>query len=108
MDLLKECDTARGKDWLSQFSLMDRPVAALRALDVQLISQRQKVIHVAGTFVFAMRVLEIEVEIALLDLIDGDAPSPFVFNSGFEAVLFRSPPFPFCFKYFDADGLPLL
>ena len=44
--------------------------ARLRDLSEELFIFRQKVIHVAGTSVSTVRVLEVEVEVSCLDLVD--------------------------------------
>lgn len=64
----------------------------------------QEVVHVAGAGVGVVRVLEIEVEVAGLDGVDGDAPGMLVFHAGFEAVLFLAPPGALGIELFNPDG----
>ena len=68
----------------------------------------QEVVHVAGAGVGVVRVLEVEVEVAGLDLVDGDAPGLLVFHAGLEAVLFLAPPGPLGLELLDADGFALV
>ncbi len=68
----------------------------------------QEVVHVAGAGVGVVRVLEVEVEVAGLDGVDGDAPSLLVFHAGFEAVGLISPPGFDGIEFLNADGLTLV
>jgi len=61
----------------------------------------QQVIHVAGAGVADMRVFEVEIVVARLDLVDGDAPGLFVFRA-------MVPPSPFRLKLLDTDGFTLV
>ena len=65
----------------------------------------QQVIEIAGAGVGVVRVLDVEVEAAGFDLVDGDAPGLLVFDAGFEAVFFAAPPGAFGLELLDADGL---
>src|SRR5690606_8602185 len=69
---------------------------------------RQEVLDVAGTLVGAVRVLQIEVVVAGIDLVDGYAPGVFVFHAGLEAVGLIAPPGLFGCELLDADGLALV
>ncbi len=55
-----------------------------------------------------MRVLEVEVEVAGLDGVDGDAPGLLVFHAGFEAVGLIAPPGSLSLELFDADRFALV
>ena len=68
----------------------------------------QEVVHVAGAGVGVVRVLEVEVEVAGLDLVDGDAPGLLVFHAGLEAVFFLAPPGALGLELLDADGFALV
>src|SRR4029077_20501531 len=48
----------------------------------------QEVVHVAGAGVEIVRILEVEVKVAGLNLVDGDAPSLLVFHPRLKAVFF--------------------
>jgi len=66
------------------------------------------VVHVAGAGVGVVRVLEVEVIIAGLDVVDGDTPGAFILLAALEALGFRAPPGAFSFEFLDADGLALV
>ncbi len=68
----------------------------------------QKVLDVAGAFVGAVRIPEVEVEIGSLDPVEGDAPREFVFHAGLEAVGPAAPPGLLRLELLDADGLGLV
>ena len=61
----------------------------------------QKVVHVAGASVRVIRILEVEVEVAGLDLVDGDAPCLFALD----ALL---PPLSLRLEFLNADRLALV
>ena len=65
----------------------------------------QEVVHVAGAGVGVVRVLEVEVEVAGLDLVDGDAPGLLVFHA---ANRLRAPPRSLRLELLDADGFALV
>lgn len=68
----------------------------------------QEVLDVAGAFVRAVRVLEVEVEAVGADLLDGDAPGLGIFDAGLERVRFVAPPSAFGVEFLDADRLALV
>ena len=82
--------------------------ARLRDLGEELFVFGQKVVHVAGAGVGAVRVLEVEVEVAGLDRVDRDAPGLLVFHAGFEAVGLVAPPKALALEFLDADGFALV
>src|SRR5262249_38158955 len=55
-----------------------------------------------------VRVLEVEVEAACLDGVDGDAPCLLVFHARAETVLLIAPPGTFRLELLDADGFALV
>ncbi len=73
-------------------------------LGEELFVFEQEVVHVSRAGVGAVRVLEVEVEVAGLDRVDRDAPGLFVFHAGLEAVLFIAPPGSLALEFLDADG----
>jgi hypothetical protein len=77
-------------------------------LGEELLVFRQDMVHVAGAGVGGVRVLEIEVEVAGFDLVDGDTPGLLVFHAGGKAVGFVAPPSTLRLKFLDADGFALV
>ena len=82
--------------------------AGLRDLSEEFFVFGQEVVDVAGAGVGVVRVLEVEVEVAGLDRVDGDAPSLHVFHAGLEAVFFIAPPCTLPPNSSMRMGLPLL
>ena len=78
--------------------------ARLGDLEEELFVFGQKVVHVAKAGIGVVRVLEVDVETARLNLGDGDTPSAFVFHTGGEAVGLGAPPGFEWIKFFDANG----
>lgn len=78
--------------------------ASFRDLGEDLFVFWQEVVHVTRTGVGIMRVFQVEIEVASLDLVDGDPPCVLVFYTGFEAVGFATPPRFLGFEFLDADG----
>ena len=62
--------------------LKPQRTARLGDLGEELFVFGQEVVHVAGAGVGVVRVLEVEVEVAGLDVVDGDAPGLLVFLRG--------------------------
>ena len=69
---------------------------------------RQEMVHVAGTGVGIVRVLEVEVEVGGLDLVDGHAPGALGFHAGGEATGLGVPPLLSLSNSSIRMGLPLL
>ena len=63
----------------------------------------EELVHVTRAGIGVVRVLEVEVEVAGLDRVDGDAPGLLVFHAGLEAVLFIAPPGALALELLDAD-----
>ena len=68
----------------------------------------QQMVHVAGAGVGPVRILEVEVEVASLDLVDRDAPGLLVFHAGGKAVGLVAPPGFLGRELLDTDGLALV
>ena len=79
-------------------------VPCLGDLGEELFVFGQEMVHVTGACVGVVRILEVEVEVAGLDGVDGDAPSLLVFHAGFEAIFLLAPPGALALELFDADG----
>ncbi len=65
-------------------------------------------VHVAGAGVRVVRILEVEVIVAGLDLVDGDAPGLLILHTGGEAIRFIAPPGLLRLELLDADGFTLV
>lgn len=65
-------------------------------------------VHIAGAFFGAVGVLEVEIEVPGLNLVDGDTPGAFVFDTGLEAIGLAAPPSLDGIKLLDADGFGLV
>ena len=68
----------------------------------------QEVLDVAGAFVRAVRVLEVEVETVCAYLLGGYAPGVFVFDAALETVGLAAPPRFLGVEFLDADRLALV